>query len=78
MAACIDQLTRILRELEVDDPDWLANVLWTQTLGAMHLARIGIGLREAAPGIPELFPVDAERLVATCVSSALATAGVSR
>jgi AcrR family transcriptional regulator len=78
MAACIDQLTRILRELEVDDPDWLSNVLWTQTLGEMHLARIGIGLREAAPGIPELFRIDPERLVATRVANTLAIVGVSR
>jgi AcrR family transcriptional regulator len=77
MAACIDQLTRILRELECDEPDYMANVLWTQMLGAMHLARIGVGLREAAPGIPELFRVEPDDLVRTCVASALATVGAN-
>jgi AcrR family transcriptional regulator len=77
MAGCIDRLTQILRALDVDDPDWLANVLWTQTLGEMHLARIGIGLRQAAPGIPELFRIDPERLVASRVASVLAIVGVS-
>jgi AcrR family transcriptional regulator len=75
MVACIDQLTRILRELECDDPEYMANVLWTQMLGAMHLGRLGIGLREEAPGVPGTFRVDADRLVRTCVASALVTVG---
>ena len=37
---------------DVDDPDYTANVLWTQALGLMHLARIGVGVRQAAPGRP--------------------------
>src|SRR3954462_9339409 len=55
MARCIDQLAAVLRDgradgsfTTVDDPDRLANVLWTQTLGAMHLARIGVGVKQAA------------------------------
>ena len=40
----------------------MANVLWTQILGAMHLARIRVGVRQAAPGIPELFTVAPEQL----------------
>ena len=77
MIACIDQLTRILRDLGCDDPEYMANVLWTQMLGAMHLARLGVGLRQEAPGVPGLFKVDADRLVKTCVDSALATVGAS-
>jgi len=56
----------------------MANVLWTQVLGAMHLPRLRIGLREAAPEIPELFAVAPERVVQTCVDSALATVGARR
>ena len=41
----------------------------------MHLARIRVGVRSAAPGIPELFAVEPERVVETCVASALATVG---
>jgi hypothetical protein len=59
----------------VEDPDYMANVLWTQVLGATHLARIRVGVRQVAPGIPELFTVDPERLVDTCVASVLATVG---
>ncbi len=81
MARCIEQLTGALREgaaagsLTVDDPDLMANVLWTQVLGTMHLARIRVGLRQAAPGVPELFVVAPEQVVATCVASAMAAVG---
>ena len=81
MASCIDHLVRVLREggddgtFAVDDPEYMANVLWTQVLGTMHLARIRVGLRQAAPGIPELFVVSPEQVVQTCVASALATVG---
>jgi AcrR family transcriptional regulator len=72
MASCIGPLCDILRELGVEDPDYVSNVLWTQTLGTMHLARSRVGLRQAAPGVPELFKVDANRLIETCVASARA------
>ena len=58
----------------VEDPDYTANVLWTQTLGTMHLARIRVGVRRVA-GQPGLFPVEPEQVVASCVASALATVG---
>jgi hypothetical protein len=48
-------------------------VLWTQTLGAMHLARIRVGMRHLAPGMPELFKVTPQQVVRSCVESALAT-----
>ncbi|MBI5106796.1 MAG: TetR/AcrR family transcriptional regulator [Solirubrobacterales bacterium] len=79
MARCIDPLTRTLRDgvdagtFAVEDCDVQANVLWTQVLGAMHLARIGVGLRQLGPGVPELFRVEAEQVVAAVVDSALAT-----
>jgi hypothetical protein len=56
----------------VEDPDYTANVLWTQGLGLMHLARIGVGVRNVAPGIPGLFTVEPERVVRTCIDGALA------
>jgi AcrR family transcriptional regulator len=79
MASCIGPLADVLRdgaesgEFELDDPDYLANVLWTQTLGAMHLARIRVGMRHLAPGMPELFKVTPQQVVRSCVESALAT-----
>jgi AcrR family transcriptional regulator len=81
MATCVDQLTVILRDgaaagdFVVEDADFTANVLWTQMLGTMHLARIRVGVRQAAPGIPELFTVAPEQVVETCVRSALAHVG---
>jgi AcrR family transcriptional regulator len=77
MASCIEPLTRIVRELGAEDPEYTANVLWTQTLGTMHLARSRVGLRELAPGVPDLFRVDADRLVTSCVASAAAVASRS-
>ena len=78
---CVDELARVLRAgaedgtLDVDDPDYMANIIWTQVLGTMHLARMRVGIRQAAPGIPAMFDVEPERVVQTCVASALAIAG---
>jgi AcrR family transcriptional regulator len=84
IASCVEHVSEVLREgaaagaFTVDDPDYTANVLWTQILGTTHLARIRVGIRQAAPGIPELFPISADDLVRTCVQTALATAGARR
>lgn len=78
MASCIGPLADVIRagaesgEFRVADPEYTANVLWTQALGAMHLARIGVGLRRLAPGVPELFRVTPDQVVRSCVESALA------
>ena len=77
MAGCLVHLAAALRAgaevgvFAVEDPDYTANVLWTQGLGLMHLARIRVGVRSLAPGIPALFPVAPEQIVRTCVESAL-------
>ena len=79
MAACVDHVARILRAgndrgvFAVEDPDFTANLLWTQMLGAMHLARIRVGMKRSETGVPELFKVDAEQVVKACVDNALAT-----
>ena len=81
IARCLDHVAQALRDgastgaLAVDDPDRVANLLWTQVLGAMHLARIGVGVRQLGPGVPGVFAVDGEQLVEACTRSALATAG---
>lgn len=81
IAACVAHVSDILSEggrqgvFTVDDPDYTANVLWTQVLGATHLPRIGVGIRQAAPGVPALFAVEPEQIVDTCVRTALATVG---
>lgn len=81
MAGCIDHLVRVLRsgvesgDFAVDDPDYMANVLWTQTLGVMHLARLGVGVRQLAPNVPELFRVEPEQVTRVCVANAKAIIG---
>jgi AcrR family transcriptional regulator len=80
MARCIDVLAGILRDgvaagdFATEDPDFVANVLWTQGLGVLHLARLGVGVRRHPAGVPVLFEVDRKRLVESCVATALALA----
>jgi AcrR family transcriptional regulator len=82
MASCLGQVAEVLRAgaatgaFAVEDPDYTANVLWTQTLGTMHLARIRAGVRRV-DGRPDLFAVAPEQVVATCVATALAAVGAS-
>jgi AcrR family transcriptional regulator len=82
IARCVAQVADILREgardgtFDVDDPDYVANVLWTQIIGAAHLARIRVGIRQTAPDVPELFRIEPDEVARTCVRSALATVGV--
>jgi AcrR family transcriptional regulator len=79
MASCLGPLADLLRRgaeqgaFDVEDPDFTANLLWTQMTGAMHLVRIRVGVREAAPGVPGLFRVRPEQVVESCVQTVLAT-----
>lgn len=78
MADCIGRLSRILArgardgDFAIEDPDFTANHLYTQTLGAMHLARIGIGVRRSKTGAPEVFPIDPSAVAAACIDATLA------
>ena len=78
MADCLGRLSRILargaREgsFAVQDADFSANHLYTQTLGAMHLARIGIGVRQSGSGTPEVFAIDPRDVARACVKATLA------
>jgi hypothetical protein len=77
MARCLDCVASTLRDgadsgtFAVEDPAYMANVLWTQALGVMHLARIRAGVRQVAPGVPELFRISPEQAVESCVEGAL-------
>src|SRR3954469_15608389 len=79
MAAALHPLAEILRAgaqrgtFAIDDPDFVANRLYTHVLGTMHLARIGLGVRMAAPGVPGAFRLEPEDVRAACVEDALAT-----
>jgi AcrR family transcriptional regulator len=86
MAACLSILSRVLAEgrdrgvFAVEDPDFTANHLWTAALGTMHLARLGVGVREGAHGLGEPFAVDpaAVRTAAVAAALAIASAGDGR
>ncbi len=84
MAACLNKLSRILAEgaeqgvFSVEDPDFTANQLYAQTLGTMHLARIGMGVRTTVGGIPEPFPIEPAHVQRACIDAALASVGARR
>src|SRR4051812_39051517 len=84
MGRCLEPIAATLRAgadagvFAVEDPDYTANVLWTQGLGVMHLARIRVGVRSLPSGVPALFSVEPERIVRTCIESALANVRADR
>jgi AcrR family transcriptional regulator len=57
------------------DSTMLANHMYASGLGAMQLARVGILVRESAPGIPTITPVSSEQVKSYLVASARALAG---
>ena len=58
----------------VDDPTLLANTLYASGLGALQLARVGILVKESAPGIPTVGTVSPEQVRDYLVATALALA----
>jgi AcrR family transcriptional regulator len=84
MAACLGKLSQILAEgaeqglFTVEDPDFTANQLYAQTLGTMHLARIGVGVRSATGNIPVPFPIEPVRVQQACIDAVLASVGARR
>ncbi len=79
MTSCLSPLIDVLRrgtrrgDFVVEDAELTGNLLWTQMLGAMHLARIGVGVTRDGDGGPALFVADGDRVGDACVASALAS-----
>jgi AcrR family transcriptional regulator len=61
-----------------DDPTLMANLLYASGLGALQLARVGILVKEAAPGIPTVGEISPAQVSSHLVASALALAGARR
>ena len=61
-------------DFTVDDSTLLANMLYASGLGALQLARVGVLVKEAAPGVPGVGEVSAEQVRDYLVASALALA----
>jgi AcrR family transcriptional regulator len=83
LAACVGRLERILAAgvdsgaFSIEDPPFTANRLYMQMLGSMQLARVGVGVREAAPGVAATFGLEPERLRDAWVEDVLAVAGIT-
>jgi AcrR family transcriptional regulator len=80
ISGCLALLTQVLEEgvargeFRVEDPVLLANTLYASGLGALQLARVGILVKEAAPGIPTVGTISPEQVRDYLVASALALA----
>lgn len=77
MAAVLGPLASDLGAVAgVADPDAVATSLYLQAIGAMYAARHGIGIRAAAPGVPEQFVLGHDQVrghVLASVGAALRT-----
>jgi len=78
ISACLSALSAVLEagvesgDFTVEDPVLVANALYASGLGALQLARVGILVKEAAPGIPTVGRISPEQVKAYLVGSALA------
>ncbi len=61
-------------DFTVEDPTLLANTLYASGLGALQLGRVGILVKEAAPGIPTVGSISPDQVKQYLVASALALA----
>ena len=62
-------------DFTVEDPVLLANTLYATGLGGLQLARVGLVIDEASPGVPHVGRIGAEQVKALLLTSALAMAG---
>ena len=80
ISGCLTILTAALQsgvdagDFTVEDPTLLANTLYASGLGALQLARVGILVTEAAPGVPTVEEISSEQVRDYLVASALAVA----
>ena len=80
ISACLAILVAALQagvdagDFRVEDPTLLANTLYASGLGALQLARVGILVTEAAPGVPTVGEISPDQVRQYLVASALALA----
>jgi AcrR family transcriptional regulator len=80
IASCLAVLQRALEagveagDFTVPDAPLLANTLYATGLGGLQLARVGLVIDEAAPGVPHVGKIGAEQVKALLLTSALAMA----
>jgi len=80
ISACLAQLSEVLEagnasgDFQVSDPTLLANHMYASGLGALQLARVGMLVKESAPGIPAISPVSPDDVRRYLVATAKALA----
>jgi AcrR family transcriptional regulator len=80
IAGCLARVAEVLEvgvaagSFHTDDVHLLANTLYATGLGGMQLARVGMLVKEAAPGVPVVAPLSAEQVKEHMVTTALAMA----
>jgi AcrR family transcriptional regulator len=80
IASCLAVLRRPLQagvesgDFAVTDPVLLANTLYATGLGGLQLARVGLVIDEAAPGVPKVGTIGPEQVKSLLLTSALAMA----
>ncbi|MEO6512377.1 MAG: TetR/AcrR family transcriptional regulator [Nocardioides sp.] len=80
MAACLRSTSSAIEAgvatgaFRVTDATLLANTLYASGLGALMLARSGLVIREAAPGVPVVGEISSEQVKQYMVATALAAA----
>jgi AcrR family transcriptional regulator len=68
LAGCLRVLVDVIEagvetgEFTAANPDLLANVLYTQALGGLQLARLQLLVREVRPGVPDIAQVTADEV----------------
>lgn len=84
IATCLARVARVL-EAGVEtgvfadqDVHLLANTLYATGLGGMQLARVGMLVKEAAPGVPTVAPLSPEQVKEHMVATALTMAARPR
>jgi AcrR family transcriptional regulator len=83
ISACLTQLSDVLDagvasgDFVVADSTLLANHMYASGLGALQLARVGMVVKESAPGRPEIAPVSPEQVRKLVVATARALATTS-
>jgi AcrR family transcriptional regulator len=80
MATNLERTAAVLRSghkagvFDAADPHYLANYLYTQTLGAMQMARMGLVVSASSPGNPVVHHADPATVRETAITATLATA----
>jgi AcrR family transcriptional regulator len=80
IAQCLGHLVEVLEagvaagQFHIADPHLLANTLYAQGLGTMQLARVGLLVKEAGPGMPTVAPLPADQVRDYLVAASVAMA----